>query len=414
MIRRLSRTASVTTLIKREFLAYSRDRLFLLLTGLTLVFVAVVFWIAPAEVEDRLTVGISPPLGLLLAGAASIAEEIEMPDLAPGAPLESFPAWEDGLQFVQLERETDLRALLGGDLEAWLQEDGTVSLHHVDGQDAQPGSAERLRPTVGLAFPERFVPRLIAADPELIVRVYTHATVAPEIRAALVSFVREFAYRISGQELPVSLPSEEMMILGPDRAGDQTPIRARLIPLVAFMILLMETLSLSSLISKEVLQRTVTAVLVTPVRVGDFLLAKTLFGTGLAFGQSVLALGLVGAFTGQNWPILMVTLLIGGLMFTAVAMVVGAAGKDFIGQLFYSMLITIPLLIPALAVLFPGSTAAWVRLLPTFPLLDALLGATASREGWGELWAPLSIGAGWVVALYGVGLLTLRRKVICL
>ncbi len=414
MIPRISRTVAVTTLIKRELLAYSRDRLFLLLTALTLVFVAVVFWIAPAEVEDRLTVGISPPLEQLLAGAAFIPDETALPDHARGGSLARLPTWDEGLQLVQLERETDLRAVLEGQVEAWLEEDGTVTLRRVDEEGSRPEGAERLRPTIGVAFPEGFMARLLSGDLDITVRMYTDATVPPQIRTALKSLVGELAYAVSGQELPVILPPEETIALGPDRAGDQIPLRAKLIPLVAFMILLMETLSLSSLISKEVLQRTVTAVLVTPVRVSDFLLAKTLFGTGLAFGQSVLALALVGAFTGQNWLILLVSLLIGGLMFTAIAMIVGAAGKDFIGQLFYSMLITMPLLIPAFAVLFPGSTASWVRLLPTFPLIDALLEATVHRAGWEELWMPLSIGVGWVAALYGIGLLTLRRKVVSL
>jgi ABC-2 type transport system permease protein len=160
-----------------------------------------------------------------------------------------------------------------------------------------------------------------------------------------------------------------------------------------------------------VLQRTVTAVLVTPARVVDFLTAKTIFGTGLALSQGVIVLALVGAFTAQNWWLLLITMLIGAMMFTGVAMVVGSAGKDFLGQLFYAMLFTVPLIIPAFSVLFPGSAAAWVKAMPTFPVLDALVNITIYEAVWSEVWRSFALGAAWVVVLFGAGLLVLKRKV---
>ncbi|MFO8034517.1 MAG: ABC transporter permease [Candidatus Bipolaricaulota bacterium] len=415
MSRSVSRGAIVAALTKRELRAYSRDKLYLFLTGLTLVFVVGIFWIAPGEVDEELTLAISPPLGTLLAEGAEALGEMGVPEEELGQLAAAAGPWEEeGLRIVEMESQADLLAVLHGELEAWRREDGTAVLREREATDAPPAGAERVHLEMGIAFPAGFVADLASGAVEAAVTVYSHATVPAEIRGALRSFVREAAYQLSGRELPVRLPDEETIVLGPDRAGDQIPLREKLIPMIAFMILLLETFSLGSLISTEVLQRTVTAVLVTPARVGDFLLSKTLFGTGLALGQGVLVLALVGAFTGHNWLVLLVTILIGALMFTGVAMVVGAAGKDFIGQLFYSMLITVPLMIPAFTVLFPGSTAAWVRVIPTYPVLDALLGATVYGASWGALWPSFAIGAGWCVALYGAGLLALRRKVVSL
>jgi ABC-2 type transport system permease protein len=182
-------------------------------------------------------------------------------------------------------------------------------------------------------------------------------------------------------------------------------------PLIAFFIMMMETFALASLISNEVLQRTVTALLVTPLRVWHFLLAKTLFGTILAMGQAVIVLALVGAFTTANWLLLLIIVLLGSLLFTAVAMLVGSAGKDFIGQLMFSMLFLIPLMIPSFAVLFPGSAAPWVKLLPSYPIVRLLYDVTIYETLWAESLTLLGYAALWALILYSAGLFVLKRKV---
>jgi len=219
------------------------------------------------------------------------------------------------------------------------------------------------------------------------------------------------AYQMAGYELPVEFPDEDTVILGSDRLGEQISMRARMRPLIAFFIMMMETFALASLISNEVLQRTVTALLVTPLRVRHFLLAKTIFGTILAMGQAVIVLALVGAFTATNWLLLLVVALLGSLLFTAVAMLVGSAGKDFIGQLMFSLLFLIPLMIPSFAVLFPGSVAAWVKFLPSYPIVRLLYDVTIQGTLWADSLTYLGYAALWALILYGTGLLVLKRKV---
>jgi len=227
-------------------------------------------------------------------------------------------------------------------------------------------------------------------------------------------YIREMAYHLAGKDLPVELPDEETIILGEDRMGDQISMRSKMRPLIAFFLMMMETFALASLISNEVLQRTVTALLVTPMSVRHFLMAKALFGTALIMGQAVIVLMLVGAFTISNWPLLLVILLLGSLLFTAVAMLVGAAGKDFIGQLMYSMLFLIPLMIPAFAVLFPGSVATWVNLLPSYPIVRLLYDVTIHGALWSDAVNPMLYAALWTLVIFGAGLLVLKRKVAAL
>lgn len=410
---RITRRATIASLVRREVLVYSRDRLYLFLTALTLVFVVVVLWIAPSEVDDQLTLAVSPPLMSLIAGDVDISHGMAWPE-HPDVLSASIHGWGDGLRIIEFQSETELQAALRGELEVWLTEDGGHRLRAAEGREAPPEGARRLHILIGVAFPQDLIVSLASGDRDVVVRVYAHASVPPEVRGTLGTLVRELAHQLTGREPPVSFPAEEAILIGPGRADGPLAWREKLLPIIVFMMLLMETLSLSSLISSEVRERTVAAVLVTPARVSDVLLAKTAFGTSLAVAQVLPILALGGAFTGQNWPVLVVCVLVGALMFTGVAMVVGAAGKDFIGQLFYTMLITVPLIIPALAVLFPGATAAWVQVLPTHFLLDALLRATAHGAAWGGLWRSLGISSAWVVALYGVGVLALGRRVVSL
>lgn len=241
--------------------------------------------------------------------------------------------------------------------------------------------------------------------------VYAGASVPEEIRHAMQSFVREIAYQVAGRELPVEIPAEETIILGPDRAGEQASMRDKLRPMLAFFVLVIETYAMASLISTEILQRTVTALLVTPMRMRHFLAAKTIFGTGMALIQGLIILALVEAFTPTNWLLLLTIMLIGSVFFTSVALLIGAAGKDFLDQLMYALLFSVPLLIPTFAVLFPGTAAAWVRVIPSYPIVELLAKVTIYDAGWSESIPALAYALLWVVFLYGVSLFILKRKV---
>jgi hypothetical protein len=131
----------------------------------------------------------------------------------------------------------------------------------------------------------------------------------------------------------------------------------------------------------------------------------------MSLGQALIVLVFIGGLTQQNWSLVLASLIIGAVMFTGVALFVGAAGRDFMGQLFYSMLFTIPLLIPAFSVLFPGSAAVWVRAIPTYPVIDVLVGAFNYGATWAESWTSLLYATAWLVVLFGAGVIALKRKV---
>lgn len=405
----VSNRGILRTLLKKEFRLYSRNHLYLFLTALTLILFVTLFWVVPDTVDQTLRVGISPSLEVLLEEGRQFIREMGIPE-EQLPQLEAALAEEEGLLLVDLATREDLEAVIGGRSELYRTREGQYLLWDRQSGEPRPDGVQRIYLDIGIVFPPDFIAEAARGN-ETTVTLITDASVPPEIRQAIASLVREISYQISGRPLPVTLPPEETIILGPDRIADQASFRDRLRPLLAVMILVVETYALAALISIEVLQRTVTALMVTPMRMWHFLMAKTLVGTTLGFSQGIIILALVAAFTPANWSLLLVTMLMGALLFTAVAMLIGAAGKDFMDQLMYSVLFTVPLMIPALSVFFPGTAALWVRFLPSYPIIDLIVSATIYDATLGASLGSLGYALLWVMVLFGLGLFVLRRKV---
>lgn len=367
---RVSRPRIIGAIIRKDLREYARDRFFVLVSAASLVMFVALFWMLPSSVDESIAVGVR------LEGMGGMEEFLA------GA----VGGGEAGMELVPFATAEELRVAVG----------------------AVEGEPER-ELDIGVEFPEGFVEGVRAGE-ETTVRVYVKGGVPEEVRGALVSGVREIAYALAGYELPVTLPDVQTLILGEDRAGDQVSLREKLRPMYAFMMLTMETFALAALVAAEVQSRTVTAVVTTPARVADFLAAKAILGTLIAFTEVLLVMALIGSF-GANPLVLVIALLLGAMLVTGFGMIAGASGRDYMGMMFYSMLFMVPLLIPAMATLFPGTASGWVQVLPSYGLVQVIVRATAYGEGLTDVLPHLATLVGWCVAAFGVGLLILKRKV---
>lgn len=392
MSRPVSHATIIAKILDKDVLQYSRDTVYLVLTLVGLVIFVVTFYLIPDFVDETIT------LGIYQTDLEELIEEYE--DGPEG----------EGLEFVQFETEAIMQGVIADDLEAWRTDAGDVVIVNRAADEPRPDNSERLEVAIGIAFPEEFAIKTRVGE-KATVRVYSDAAVPPEIKGGMASFVKQIAYGIAGDDLPVTQPEQENFILGIDRTGDQVSVREKMRPMLAFFVLMIETFSLASLISSEVAHKTITAILVTPASLGDVLAAKTIFGTVLAFVQALLLLILVGAFTAQNWWLLLLIILMGAVMFTGIGMIIGAAGRDFMGTLFYGVALIVPLTIPAVSILFPGSAALWVQVLPTYGLVQTLNQVAAYGAGFSDVAVYVAMTAAWLVVLYATGLYALKRKV---
>ena len=387
MSRPVSRATVISAIVRKDLAEYGRDRLWAFLTVLVIVIVIALFWILPDDVEESINAGVS---GLEPAALAALGES------------------EEGLLPIAFPSEPELRAVVAGEATAWMSDGRTTVVS--EGLEP-PSGAERVDVSIGLAFPSDFA-SATAAGRSTEVTVYVDGAVPDEIEGAMTSLVREIAFGIAGEPLPVDTAgaAQTFVILGEDRAGNQVSAREGFRPIFVFLILMMEMFVMASLIAKEIQDRTVTAVLVTPATVGDVLAAKGIAGALSGLAQAVIVLLAINSFSPQ--PLLILTLmLLGSVMISGTAMLAGSSGKDFMSTLFWGMAYMVPLLIPAFAALFPGTASAWVRALPSFPLVQGLVDVTTYGAGWSETLPELGALLAWCIGLFGLGFVVLKRKV---
>lgn len=358
------RVGRITAVVTKDLRAFSRDTFFVLVTVLGIVFYVVVFHLLPSSVDETVRLGV--------AG-------LDLP-----TPVERLAQDNDqGLAIQTFDDREALRAAVEG-----------VSDEEV---------------VAGISFPDGFGTD-VAAGQAVTVEVLLTADVPDGIRTAMTGMVRELAYLVAGEPLPVTQLAQDEVVVGVDRAGDQVSLREQMRPLFAFLVLLVESFALASLVAGELQTRTATALLVTPLRPAELLGAKAIVGTALAFVEATALLVLTGTLQLAPGPLLLAVLL-GSVLVTGLGLIAGSLGRDFLGIIGWSMLFMVPLAIPAFSVLFPGTAAAWVTWLPSHGFVAALVGLTAHdlplADVAGDLLALAAWGAGGLV----IGGWALRRRV---
>jgi ABC-2 type transport system permease protein len=369
------RAAIIRAIVVKDLREFSRDRLWMVLTPLMLVFYVGILWLLPSTVDETINVGIYAR-GL----PGSVADALQSDAIAA----------DQGLLIVPFDDPQELEAAV------------------VEGTEVEVGD-EKHTVAIGIAFPDDLASTMASGDPATVT-IYVDAAVPAEVQAAMSAFVREATYAMAGVPLPVTQPEPELIVVGADRVGAQISPQERMTPLIAVMVLIVESMALAGLVAVELQTRTAKAVVTSPATVADLLSAKSLTGTLLAFSQAGLVMLLVGAF-GFEPLLLVVALLIGSVMAAGIGMLAGSAGRDFMTTIFISVVFMIPMAVPAVAALFPGAASAWVQVLPTYGFIQTIVGVTAYGQSWADSFGYLAISSAWCVAIFVAGWFILRRRV---
>ena len=369
------RVAIVRAIVAKDLREFSRDRLWMVLTPVMLVFYIGILWLLPNTVDETIKVGVYAP------GLGGQFEQAFDSDAI---------STETGLQVVPFDSPDALEAAVV---------DGTEI--EVDGQKHSLD--------IGMVFPDDLAASLSAGEPATVT-IYVDAAVPAEVQTAMSAVEREATYAMAGVGLPVTQPQQELVVVGEDRVGSQVSPQELMTPLIAVMVLVVEAMALAGLVAVEIQTRTAKAVVVSPASVGDFLSAKSATGTLLAFGQAGFVLLLVGGFGHQ--PLLVaLALLIGSIMTAGFGMLAGSAGRDFMTTIFISVVFMVPMAVPAIAALFPGAASVWVQVLPTYGFIETIVGVIAYGDSWADTYGYLLLSAAWCVAIFAAGWFVLRRRV---
>jgi len=348
-------TRTIKALLKKDIALFLSNRFYLLITIIGLVFYIGIYFALPAQTDEKLSIAMYAPV-------------------VPPA----FSQFTDN-EGVNIEVFNDEESLKNAVLE---------------------GKYE-----VALSLPPDIM-NTWAAGGKPKITVYYASSATSEVTAVIITLVKELSYAQTGQILNFDTTEE---ILGPDMLGSQIAIRDRMRPLLAVFILLVEILTLSSLIAVEIEQGTARAILVTPLRISELFLAKGLLGMALAFGQGVLFMALVGGFIHQPL-IILTTLLIGSAMVVGIGFLLASITRDVNGVTGWGILILIILAIPGFGAVIPGLISSWAKAIPSYYLTDTVSRVVNYGAGWGDVGMNLTILIAFTAFVIGVGMITLRRR----
>jgi ABC-2 type transport system permease protein len=345
----------IFALLRKDIILFFSNRFFALITFLALFAYAAIYFMMPSEIDETLELAIYTP-----NFPTSILAELA----------------EQGLVLTNLESE-----------EAIIE-----SVH--EGQNQ-----------VGAVLSADFFQKLISGQTGQV-QLYFSSDFDNEFKEVYALLFTEIAYMISGKPLNIQISED---ILGEDRSGDQIAYRDRLLPLLVVMILMFETLGLASLIASEVSAGTITALLVTPVRVEGLFVAKGILGVGLAFIQALLLMAIVGGLNKQPAMILII-LLLGSVLVTGLAFLVASISKDMMSAMGWGMLAIVVLSLPSFSVLLPGSLTGWVKIIPSYHVVDPVYRIVNYAPTWAEVSGNLIILAISALIIFVLGVVVLRRK----
>lgn len=345
----------VRGLIAKDWALFRRNRFYAAMSILGLIVYVVTYFALPSSVNEKLTMGLY---------AETVPPAFEQLADSSGFDIRVF-ASEDELRDAVSKGELSLALALPSDImESWAE-----------------GS----------------VPK---------VKLYSAADTATETRDAVVAMINELSYAQTGQALTADVSYE---VLGPDLLGSQITLRDRMRPLFCVFILMMEILSLASLIIQETEQGTIQALLVTPTRIKDLFVSKGILGVGLAFGQAVVLMAIMGGLTHQP-IIILTTLLLGSIMVTGLGFLVAACSRDLMTVTAWGIVVLIILCIPAFGVMFPGLASDWTKIIPSFYLTDTVNSVVNYGTGWDGVGINLLILLAISCVIAIAGMLLLRRR----
>ena len=108
--------------------------------------------------------------------------------------------------------------------------------------------------------------------------------------------------------------------------------------------------------------------------------------------------------------LVLTTLLLGAVLVTGIGFIISSLGKDMMSVMAWGFPALIILFLPTIGVAFPGVVTGWVKVIPSYYLVDTVHRASNFGAGWGDLWPNLLILLAFNLVFVGLGIWSLRRK----
>ncbi len=256
---------------------------------------------------------------------------------------------------------------------------------------------------MGVLLPEDFDSALTAGSPAPITAYIWGESLAKH-RIILGVTLADLLRGVTGVESPVDI---ESVTLG---GTVSIPWEDRLLPIIVLFAVLMSGIMLAatSLVNEKE-RRTLEALIVTPVSMGEVFAAKGLLGAILSLLMGIVILALNQSF-GSDSILLVVVICLGAIMAAEFGLILGALTKDFTSLFAIWKMVGILFFAPGIIRLFPDIPEWAGRVFPTYYIIQPVVEISQRGGGWAEVAGDVLLLAVLDVLLVGVIALVIARK----
>jgi ABC-2 type transport system permease protein len=264
----------------------------------------------------------------------------------------------------------------------------------------------------GLVIPAGF-DDAVAGDQNPTLTVYINSRRGGGGIQAFRSLVDQQVWNLAGHD---SLPAQVKTI---DTAGSKSGLFGSDIQMDRFMTVMLLVLSIvgigvfvvPSLLVEEKEKKTLKALLVSPAGPSEVVAGKALAGLIICLvivGSMIL---LNKAYTG-NWPVTILTLILGSLFLVLVGLAMGGFFKTITQVNTWSSVFLVALLLPSWVTVMglPDPFGMIVRLVPSYYLVDLLNQSMAGRATFGSIWSSLIVLVVCTAVAFSVVVWTVKRE----
>jgi ABC-2 type transport system permease protein len=280
-----------------------------------------------------------------------------------------------------------------------------VNLFHYSSLDSLKQAVTDDKASVGFAFPDDFLQKMYSGE-QPNAQIFIKSDLPDEYREAYTLVLEEITQQLAGHSLNVTTNE---VVIGTDMAGMRIPPRNRMLPNLAILILMVETMGLAALISSEVEAGTLRALLVTRLRPIGLFISKGITGVVMAFTQVLLLLVITGGLQ-QKPGLILTALLLGSILITGISFLVASLARDVMSVIAWGMIAMIVLAIPSFNVMLPGLTTDWIKIIPSYYLIDVLNKVFNYGMGWQAATTNLLVLLGLSILFFIGGVAAIRRK----
>ena len=297
----------------------------------------------------------------------------------------------------------------GSGLVAELRKTSQIGVIEVASAEATAGEVERRKAIGGLVVPVGFDADLAAKkQPELTVYVNNEKTIFEQaaFRRLLDQLVRSFAK----QPDPARLNWVDVAKGSSDQIRGGTGLEQMLLPLLLILTFgMIGAFVVPLLIVEEKEKRTLDFLLSSPASLNDIIAGKALTGVVYTLLIAGLLLGLNRQHI-QNWPLTLLTIVLGLLFVVGVGLVIGSLMNNTMQVNTWAGVVLIVLLAPS----FPSiGITGWfdkvMRVIPTYYLSEALKMSMAGTVS-SQLWVYLAVLLGCTFIVFFAAAFALHRR----